>query len=216
MIRKLFTNPGRTMSGAIALCRGQWYRLKYRALGRRFRAGRNFRVYGKLDVRGPGEVVFGDNVAVIEHSRPWTYTRQARIVVGDNVLIGSTRFGCAQEIVVGEWCQLAESYIMDTDFHRVESDRRTSSLPPRVAPVRIGSNVWIAHYVGVLPGARIGDNSVVSFGSVCSREYPPNVILIGNPAKVAAPVPGAPAPATVTAGAPSVERSAPAHPTVLA
>jgi acetyltransferase-like isoleucine patch superfamily enzyme len=78
---------------------------------------------------------------------------------------------------------------MDTDFHRVESDRRTSTLPPRVAPVRIGANVWIAHQAGILPGAWIGDNSVVSFGSVCTRAYPANAVLVGNPAKVAASVP---------------------------
>ena len=188
---KLLTNPGRALAGAVALARGRWCVFTCRVSRRRFRVGRNFRVYGRLDIRGPGEVIFGDNVAVVEHARAYTHAPDARIIVGNDVLIGSTRFGCAREIVVGDWCQLAESYIMDTDFHRVGADRRTSGAPPRVAPVRIGSNVWIAHYAGVLPGASIGDNSVVSFGAVCMREYPPNVVLMGNPAKVAAPVPDA-------------------------
>jgi acetyltransferase-like isoleucine patch superfamily enzyme len=136
-------------------------------------------------------VIFGDNVAVIEHARSRTYSVTARLVVGNDVLIGSTRFGCAVEIIVGDGCQLAEAYIMDTDFHSTRADRRTDGAPVRCAPVRIGRNVWVAHGAGILPGARIGDNSVVSFGAVCAREYPPNVILMGNPARVAAPIPRA-------------------------
>jgi acetyltransferase-like isoleucine patch superfamily enzyme len=61
----------------------------------------------------------------------------------------------------------------------------------RVLPVNIGANVWIGQNAGILPGTRIGDNSVVSFGAVCAREYPPNVIIAGNPAKVAGRIPGA-------------------------
>jgi acetyltransferase-like isoleucine patch superfamily enzyme len=198
-LAKVIANPANAFSGIVALARGRWYVLKFRLLGRRFRVGRNFRVYGRLDVRGPGEVVFGDNVAVMEYARPWTHSREARLTIGDNVLIGATRFGCAREITVGDWCQLAEAYIMDTDFHSTHVDRRGSDAAVRVAPVHIGRNVWIAQYAGVLPGARIGDNSVVSFGAVCVREYPPNVILLGNPAKVAAPVPGAPAAAAAAA-----------------
>jgi len=64
------------------------------------------------------------------------------------------------------------------------------AAPVRVAPVHIGENVWIAQGAAVLAGTRIGNNSVVSFGAVCIREYPENVIIMGNPAKVIARVPG--------------------------
>jgi acetyltransferase-like isoleucine patch superfamily enzyme len=60
-----------------------------------------------------------------------------------------------------------------------------------VAPVYIGDNVWVGHFAGVLAGARIGNNSVVSFGSVCARDYPDDAVLVGNPARVAGKVPGA-------------------------
>ena len=197
-------NPLKSIEGGIALLRGYWYRAKFRLNGVRFRAGRNFRVYGSLDVRGPGEVCFGNNVAVIEHSRPWTHHPNARLSIGNNVFIGSTRFGCALQIDVGDWCQLAEAYIMDTDFHSTRDDRRTNpDAPVRVEPVVIGHNVWIGHQVGILPGARIGNNSVVSFGSVCTREYPDNSILVGNPARVAGQVPqSGNAPLAMKLGAP--------------
>jgi acetyltransferase-like isoleucine patch superfamily enzyme len=58
-----------------------------------------------------------------------------------------------------------------------------------VSPVHIGENVWIADRAGILPGTQIGENSVVGFAAVCYREYPANVVIVGNPAKVASPIP---------------------------
>ncbi|MDQ3811340.1 MAG: acyltransferase [Chloroflexota bacterium] len=134
-------------------------------------------------------MVFGDNVVLLDTATPWTYSREARIVIGDNVTMGATQFGCMREIVIGRDCILARASIMDTDFHSTRADRRSDGAPVRVAPVHVGDNVWIGQSAGILPGTRIGKNSVVSFGAVCMREYPENVIIMGNPAKVAMPIP---------------------------
>jgi maltose O-acetyltransferase len=187
-----FAEPRQSTSNVMALLRGHWYRVKYRLSGRRFRAGRRLHVYGRLDIRGPGEVIFGDNVAVVDRARPYTHSREATIRIGNNVIIGETQFGCMKEIVVGDYCQLAMAYIMDSDLHSTRvGERHDASATVRVAPVHIGENVWVAHFAGILPGTTIGRNSIVSFGSVCSsREYPENVVLVGNPARVSAPVRG--------------------------
>ena len=177
-------------AAGVALLRGYIYMAYYRIRGRRVRAGRNLRVFGRLSIRGPGEVIFGDHVKVFGLATPWTYTPESRIVIGDNVLLGPAKFGCAREIIVGPDCILGDCSIMDTDFHSTGADRRSPSAPVRVASVHIGANVWIGKSVGILPGTRIGDNSVVSFGAVCGREYPPNVIIAGNPAKVAGNIAG--------------------------
>jgi len=190
-LRRCLDDPSHGMAVLLALVRGYWYKGYYRVRGIRFRAGANFRVFGSLWVRGPGEVIFGNNVVVGERATPWTHDAGARIVVGDNVMMGATRFGCMKEIVVGRDSILAESSIMDTDFHSSHINRRSVAAPPvRVAPVHIGENVWIAQGAFVLAGTHIGNNSVVSCGAVCIRDYPENVIIMGNPAKVTAPVPG--------------------------
>jgi acetyltransferase-like isoleucine patch superfamily enzyme len=192
LARRTLAEPGRAAKAAVALLRGHFYRAYYRVRGTRFRAGRNLRVFGRLSIKGPGEVVFGDNVKVFGPTTPWTYAADARIVIGDNVILGRAEFGCASEIVIGPDCIVGRCNIMDTDFHSTRADRRAPDAPVRVVPVHIGANVWIGQGAGILPGTRIGDNSVVSFGAVCAREYPPNVIIAGNPAKVAGPIPGAP------------------------
>jgi acetyltransferase-like isoleucine patch superfamily enzyme len=191
---RIRAEPGKTLPAALALLRGYLFRAYYRARGSRFRAGRYLRVYGHLTILGPGEVIFDDDVRVIDRAVFRTQAREARIVIGANTCIGATEFGCQREIVVGRDCFLARAAIMDTDFHSTRVDRWSPDAPVRVAPVHIGDNVWIAQSAGILPGTRIGDNSVVAFGSVCMREFPANVIIMGNPARVAAPVTGTGAP----------------------
>ncbi|MFE2632821.1 DapH/DapD/GlmU-related protein, partial [Streptomyces sp. NPDC059374] len=35
----------------------------------------------------------------------------------------------------------------------------------------------------VLPGAPLGDNSVIGAGAVVTKDVPPNVVAVGNPAR---------------------------------
>lgn len=49
---------------------------------------------------------------------------------------------------------------------------------------KIGNNVFIGMKSIVLPGTVIGDNTIIGAGSVVSGNFPSNVIIGGNPAKV--------------------------------
>lgn len=189
LLRRARREPRRAVAAGWALLKGHLYRAYFRLRGLRFQAGRNLRVFGSISLRGPGEVIFGDNVVVYGRTTPWTYTPEARILVGDNVILGRAEFGCVREIVIGRDCIVGRCSIMDTDFHSTRADRRAPGAPVRVAPIHIGANVWVGQNAGILPGTRIGENSVVSYGAVCAREYPPNVVLAGNPAKVAGKIP---------------------------
>jgi acetyltransferase-like isoleucine patch superfamily enzyme len=197
LVGRALTDPGHAISYAIALAKGYWYRGIFRVLGRRFRAGSRFRVFGRLSVRGPGEVVFGDNVAMWHRVNAWTYSADARLIVGDNVMMSGTRFACATEIRIGSDSIVADASIYDTDFHSTRADRRSPKAPIRVAPVDIGPNVWIAAGAILLPGTTIGENSVVGAGAVCMRGFPANKVIFGNPAKVAMPIPSIGGPARV-------------------
>jgi acetyltransferase-like isoleucine patch superfamily enzyme len=174
---------------ALALLKGYWYRAILWALGRDFRAGRRFRAFGRLSVRGPGSVVFGDNVALWGRVNAWTYAPGARILIADDVMMSGTRFACAREIRVGRNSIVADAGIRDTDMHSTRADRRSPGAPVRVASVEIGENVWVAAGALVMPGVSIGENSVVGAAAVCMRSFPPNKVIFGNPAKVAMPIP---------------------------
>jgi acetyltransferase-like isoleucine patch superfamily enzyme len=182
---RVVRRPGPAMRALIGLGRGHWYRFWYRCVGIRFSAGRNFRVHGRLKVRGPGRVVFGDNVRVEMLVTPYTHAPDALIEIGSDSFLNGTRFGCQQLIRIGPRAILADARILDTDFHPTDPARRHDpSAPVRVAPVILEENVWVAAAAGLLPGTQIGRNSVVGFGAVCSGVYPADSIIAGNPAKV--------------------------------
>ena len=189
LVAKALQNPASGISYVVAILRGYWYRLLLTLLGRRFKAGSRFRVFGRLSVRGPGSVTFGDNVALWGRVNAWTYHHDARITVANDVMMSGTRFGSAKEIRVGRNSILADASIRDTDFHSTRADRRSAGAPIRVAPVILEDNVWVAAGAILLPGTIIGENSVVSAAAVCMRNYPANKIILGNPAKVVAPIP---------------------------
>jgi len=52
-------------------------------------------------------------------------------------------------------------------------------------PIIIGDNVWIAINVTVLPGVKIGNNCIIGAGSVVTKSFHgDNLVIAGNPAKV--------------------------------
>jgi maltose O-acetyltransferase len=57
-------------------------------------------------------------------------------------------------------------------------------------PVRIGRNVWIGAGALILPGVTVGDDALIGAGSVVTRDVPPGVTVVGNPARVVTAHPG--------------------------
>jgi acetyltransferase-like isoleucine patch superfamily enzyme len=167
-----------------ALLKGLWCRTWCALRGVRFRAGRNLRIDGRLVIRGPGTVILGDNVRIGMTVTPWTYSPDAVISIGSDSFINGTSFGCQLEIRIGARAIIGRASIMDTDFHSVEIDRHRIDAPVRVASVILADNVWVGAQAGILPGTRIGQNSVVGFGAVCAGEFPADAVIAGNPAKV--------------------------------
>lgn len=77
---------------------------------------------------------------------------------------------------------IAPNVSIYTTGHSLEpKDRHKSGY---AIPITIGINVWIGGSSVILPGVKIGDNSVVAGGSVVTKDVPPNVVVGGNPAKV--------------------------------
>ena len=185
----------------MSLLRGWYYRLKFRILGRRVVIGRRFRVSGRLDIRGPGTVIFGDDCAVISSklqiTTPWTHAPEAVILFGDRVLLTGTRLGCLLRIEVGECAGLADARIMDTDFHSLESaEGPRYNTRGRAKPIVIGRHAWLGAGSMVLKGVTIGENAVVGAGAVVAHNVPANAVVFGNPARVIWRLRGRESPAT--------------------
>ncbi|MFD4762123.1 sugar O-acetyltransferase [Streptomyces sp. NPDC058439] len=86
-------------------------------------------------------------------------------------------------IRIGKDCQIGPNVQLLTPTHPVEPQPRRDKLEA-AQPITIGDNVWLGGGVIVLPGVTIGDNSVIGAGAVVTKDIPPNVVAVGNPARV--------------------------------
>jgi acetyltransferase-like isoleucine patch superfamily enzyme len=88
------------------------------------------------------------------------------IELGDHVL-------CGPNVVL-----IASNYSYERLDVPLEQQGQTS------LGIRIGRNTWIGANSVILDGSVIGENSIVAAGSVVNRQFPPNAIIQGNPAKL--------------------------------
>ena len=86
-------------------------------------------------------------------------------------------------ITIGDDVQIGPNVQLLTPTHPVEPAPRRDKLEA-AQPITIGDNVWIGGGAIVLPGVTVGENSVIGAGAVVTRDVPPNVVVVGNPARV--------------------------------
>jgi len=182
---KALLNPAKAYSVLKMVCRTYCCRVYYSIFFRnRVTIGSRAKIFGKLSIKGPGKVFIGNDVNISMLVTPWTYDKDAIITIGDNVFLNGTRFGCKKSITIGNNCIVAESRIVDTNFHSTYINRHDSEAPIKTEKIVIGQNVWITPDCQVLPDVTIGDNSVIGINSVVSHSIPANSLAAGNPAIV--------------------------------
>ena len=86
-------------------------------------------------------------------------------------------------IYVGDCTMFGPNVVIATAGHPILPELREQAYQYNM-PVRIGKNCWLGAGVIVLPDVTIGDNTVVGAGSVVTKDLPPNVVAVGNPARV--------------------------------
>lgn len=90
-------------------------------------------------------------------------------------------------IRIGVACQIATCVQLLTAAHPVDPEARRLGWE-YAEPITIGDNVWLGGGVIVCPGVTIGDDTVVGAGTVVTRDLPPGVVALGNPARVHRPI----------------------------
>lgn len=99
--------------------------------------------------------------------------REAKVIIQEN-----------RKVFIGENSMLSYGiHIRTSDSHAVYLQENSERI--NIAKdVIIGDNVWIAENASLLKGTIIGNNSIVGYGSICTKEYPEHCIIAGVPAKV--------------------------------
>jgi maltose O-acetyltransferase len=89
----------------------------------------------------------------------------------------------AAPITIGDDVQIGPDVQLLAATHPVDPRLRAAKWET-ARPVAVGDNVWLGGRVIVLPGVKIGRDTVVGAGSVVTRDLPPGVVAAGNPARV--------------------------------
>ncbi|TMD39996.1 MAG: acyltransferase [Chloroflexi bacterium] len=162
--------------------------LSYR-LNRRVTIGPGLLGNGRLRIVGPGRVTLAGQVNAWSHAevnRLVTTNSDAVINVGRNTRLNGCTIVAAERVDVGADCVLGSCEIRDhLPFPRSAAQHPQADL---AAPVMIEENVWIGGQVSVLPGVRIGRDSVIGMHAVVFSDIPRGVIAGGNPARVLRPL----------------------------
>ncbi len=92
---------------------------------------------------------------------------------------------------LGEECWLLDFEPIEIGAHACVSQRaflcggnhdfRRPDFAYRNGPIRVGAGAWVGAQVFVAPGVTIGDEAVVTAGSVVTKDLPPARICSGNP-----------------------------------
>lgn len=111
------------------------------------------------------------------------FLRAAGVQIGSNCMISirakiDTRRG---QVIIGNGCTITYGCVI---LSHDASARHINPADTGERQVIIEDNVYIGVNSVILGNARIGKNSVIGAGSVVTKDVPPNVIAVGNPATV--------------------------------
>jgi maltose O-acetyltransferase len=111
-------------------------------------------------------------------------------VYGQNIFIGDDvylNFLCTildcNKVTIGHHVMIGPSVQIYTAAHDIQAETRNQGWEV-AKPIEIDDNVWIGGSAILLPGVKIGKNSVVGAGAVVTQSVPANSIVAGNPARV--------------------------------
>lgn len=86
-------------------------------------------------------------------------------------------------ITIGDDVQIGPNVQLLTPTHPLDPELRRAKWEA-AQPIHIGANAWLGGGAIVLAGITVGENSVVGAGAVVTKDVPPDVVVVGNPARV--------------------------------
>lgn len=118
------------------------------------------------------------------------------VLIGDRCYIGASHLVCHTGIEIGNDVIISWGVtIVDHNSHALDWHGRAQDVARwkqgqkdwrevKVAPVFIGSKVWIGFGAAILKGVQIGEGAVIGAHAVVTRNVPAYAVVAGNPARI--------------------------------
>ena len=141
---------------------------------------------------GPGHEIRLEREARVQVGRGVRFSRDFSAYVLGTLQIGDGVFfnrGCSlavySSLQIGAGTLFGEYVSIHDENHALSPlELPLAQRGYTVAPITIGSNVWVAAKVTILPGVQIGDNAVIGANAVVTGPIPANSVAVGAPARV--------------------------------
>lgn len=125
------------------------------------------RMFGAKIGRG---LVIKNNVNI---KYPW------KLTIGDNCWIGENAWiDNLDKVAIGSNVCISQGAMLLTGNH----DYTVFNMPYRNAPITIENGAWIGARTVVCPGVTVSTNSILTVGSIATKDLVANCIYQGNPA----------------------------------
>lgn len=109
---------------------------------------------------------------------PGFYVTTENLHCGRNVDLSDTFFLAYAPIYIGNNVSFSYRNILLTSTHDYNNFNIVIARS-----IIIEDNVWISTNVTILPGVKIGKNSIIGAGSIVTHDIPANVYAAGNPCR---------------------------------
>lgn len=110
-------------------------------------------------------ITLGARVLVGENTRLWAGPEQARIMIGDDTIIGP-------------------NVLITAANYRFDAGQPIRDQSMEAADIVIGADVWIGAGAIILAGRHIGTGAVIGAGAVITHDVPDFSIAAGVPARI--------------------------------
>ena len=128
--------------------------------------------------------ILGKTKEKLHIEQPFMCDYGYNIEIGDNfyanhnlLILDANKVKFGDNVFIGPNCGFY------TSSHPLDYTIRNKGLE-YANPIIVGDNVWFGGNVVVLPGVKIGDNTVIGAGSVVTKDIPSGVVAVGNPCRV--------------------------------
>jgi len=119
------------------------------------------------------------------------YLRDAGVKIGDNLWVSSDIKSIYIDITRPSLVEIGNNVRLNKNLTILTHDgsfyvllNKYNEFIATSGKVKVGNNVYFGRNCSVFKGVTIGDNVVIGFGSIVTKDIPSNCIAVGAPAKV--------------------------------